>query len=167
MWTTWSQGGAVLATGYTPASFTGTVGQTYVVSVSNYGSTVFCHWQDGNTDPDRTVYLRYSTALTAYYSTTGSCPAKKVTVTVASESVSGAGFTGMWLTVAANGKTVASGYTTLTFTATAGEAYTITMSNWNNLTFAHWDNGSTNPVRTITPTKSTTLTAYYDTGGAF
>src|SRR2546426_5886134 len=30
--------------------------------------------------------------------------------------------------------------------------------------FNHWDDGSTNAARTITPTQSTTLTAYYSTG---
>jgi hypothetical protein len=76
-------------------------------------------------------------------------------------------FTGMWLEVTANGKTISKGYTTLTFTATVGVAYTIRMSNWNNYVFAYWDNGSTNSVRTMTPTQSATLTAYYNTGGLF
>jgi hypothetical protein len=167
MWTTWSQGGVQLATSYTPISFTGAIGQNYVVAVANYGSTVFCHWQDGSTNPQRQVSLGGNVALTAYYSTTGSCQSKTVKVTVISKSVSGVQFTGMWLEVTANGNTVASGYTTLTFVATVGVAYTVSMSNWNNYVFAYWSNGSTNPVRTITPAQATTLTACYNTGGLF
>jgi hypothetical protein len=33
--------------------------------------------------------------------------------------------------------------------------------------FAHWENGSPSPARTITATQATTLTAYYNTGGLF
>ncbi|MDG7008489.1 MAG: hypothetical protein JRN06_09660 [Nitrososphaerota archaeon] len=51
--------------------------------------------------------------------------------------------------------------------ATVGVAYTISMSNWNNYVFAYWGDGSTNPGRTVTPTTSATLTAYYSTGGLF
>ena len=165
MWTTWNQNGAVLSTGYTPMSFNGTVGETYLLTVADYQSTVFCHWQDGSTNPQRTVSLSGNVALTAYYSTTGSCPAQTAVVKVASRSVSGVEFTGMWVVVAANRKAVASGYTTLTFNATVGVSYTTSMSNWKDLVFAYWENGSTNPVQTITPAHNATLTAYYYTGG--
>jgi hypothetical protein len=59
---------------------------------------------------------------------------------------------------------VATGYITLTFTAAVGVTYTISMSNWKNYVFDHWDNGSTNPVRAITATQTTTLVAYYKIG---
>ncbi|HEV2225953.1 MAG TPA: hypothetical protein VGR56_04010, partial [Nitrososphaerales archaeon] len=62
-----------------------------------------------------------------------------------------------------NGNLVASGYTTLTFTATVGAQYTISMSDWQNYIFAHWADGNTNPVLNIAPTQDTTLYAYYNT----
>ena len=167
MWTTWDQNGSTLATGYTPATFTGTLGGTYMLTVANYQNTVFCHWQDGSTSPQRAVSLNGSVALSAYYSTTGSCPAMTVKVTVTSKSVTGVKFTGMWLDVTANGSSVATGYTALTFTAKVGVAYTISMSDWNSYVFAHWGDGSTDPVRTITLTHPETLIAYYNTGGLF
>jgi hypothetical protein len=56
MYTTVSQSGSgVISTGFTPFHFTVTDGQTYVVSVSNYGTTVFNHWQDGGTSSTRTI----------------------------------------------------------------------------------------------------------------
>ncbi len=73
----------------------------------------------------------------------------------------------MWLTVTENGKKVASGYTTLTFTANVGAKYTVTMSNYQNFVFQYWDNGNTDPSRTFTVTQPATLVAYYSTGGAF
>ena len=167
MWTTWNQNGAVLASGYTPMTFSGTVGGKYLLAVANYQSTVFCHWQDGSTNPQRSVSLTGNVALTAYYSTTGSRPATTVRVTVDTKSVTGAQFAGMWLEVTQNGKTVATGYTALTFKATVGASYTISMSNWRNYIFAHWGSGSANPVLTIAPTQPETLTAYYNTGGQF
>jgi hypothetical protein len=341
IYTTWNQNGVVLATGFTPTTFTGTSGGSYTVSVSNYLSTVFCHWLDGNTNPTRTLTLTGNTGLTAVYSTTGSCspappttyavtftesgltagtswsvtlnsatlsststsitfnnvaggsfswstaptlscgtgcqfvtspssgtlnvpaqtsqaltytkqfqvtlaanptaagttspsagssswvnagaslplaaspasgyaftswtsstgtltfasstsasttttvqgagtitanfkstaptiaPPSTVSITINTKSVTGVQFTGIWLTVTANGKTVASGYSTLTFTATVGVTYTITVINWYNYVFAHWENGSPSPARTITATQATTLTAYYNTGGLF
>jgi len=167
MWTTLSQNGATLATGFTPKTFTGSVGGSYVLHVGNYGSTVFCHWQDGNTNAYRPITLTGNTAYTAYYSTTGSCgstaSATTVSVTVISETTGGTQYKGMWLTVASNGQKVDSGFTPLTFQATVGDSYTISMSNYEQYVFAYWSGGNTNPVLTISPTQSTTLTAYYNT----
>lgn len=220
MWTTFSQNGAVLASGYTTDSFVGTTGNTYVVDVANYGSYVFCHWQDGSTNAAETVALSGNVALTAYYSTTGSCPPattttttsttsttsaastsstttststassttstvtstssttttstsstssaaqklSKVLVTVGSSTTAGVQFTGMWLTVKSNGRTIASGYTSLTFSAIVGVSYTVTVSNYGNYVFQYWNDGSTNAALTIKPTQPTMLIAYYSTG---
>ena len=162
MWATLSQNGVVLASGFTPQTFTGVVGDSYVLHVGNYGDTVFCYWQDGNTSAYRPITLTGSTSYTAYYSTTGSCPAK-VPVTVISETTAGTEFKGMWLTVTSDGEKIDSGFTPLTFEATVGDSYTISMSNYEDYVFAHWSGGSTSPVLTIDPIVSTTLIAYYST----
>ena len=165
MWTTLALNGAVVGSGFTPKTFTGVTGDSYVLHVGNYGNTVFCHWQDGNTDPYRTITLTGTTAYTAYYSTTGSCAGGAVSVTVISETTAGSQFKGMWLTVTSNGVRVASGFTPLTFQVTAGGSYTISMSNYQKYVFAQWSNGNTNPILTIAPTQSTTLIAEYNTNG--
>jgi hypothetical protein len=203
MWTTWNQNGAVLSTGYTPATFTGTIGQTYSVTVANYGSTVFCYWQDGSTIPNKIVTLARSVALTAYYGTDGSCSAATTTTTVSTKTstasttssktsttvvttssrtsttsttaapstflvkiqsaTTGGLFSGMSTVVSQNGVTLSSGYTPLTFTATRGTSYTISVDNYGIYVFNHWSTGSTSPTITITPGQAFTLTAYYAT----
>jgi hypothetical protein len=55
-------------TGFTTLSYTGTAGATYSVTVSDYGSTLFDHWQDnGSTARARTVTLSSDTAITAVF----------------------------------------------------------------------------------------------------
>ena len=163
LWTTWSQGGP-LVPGFTPTSFSGNAGSAYTLSVANYGDYVFCHWQDGGADPTRSVTLAGNQALTAYYSTTGSCPAPAVTlpVTVATDSVAGSLIVGLYATVTQGGSAVANGFSTLTFAASPSQPYTITLQNYGAYTFSHWSDGNTNPTITIVPEQSTTLVAYYN-----
>ena len=68
MWTTLSQNGQMVATGFTPVQFQLTSGQQYLVGVGNYGQIVFDHWADnGSTSPTRTVSISQATTLTAVY----------------------------------------------------------------------------------------------------
>ncbi|MDG6998338.1 MAG: spherulation-specific family 4 protein [Nitrososphaerota archaeon] len=154
LWTTISSNGVSVDSGYTTISYTGNVGQTYTVCVSNYGSYTFNHWSDGSTNSCDTVTLSSSTSLTAYYST-------PVTLTIQSDNLAGTPITGMWTTVSSNGVVVASGNTPFSFTGISGVTYTISSSNYGSYTFNHWSDGSTGNSITLTPTQSTTLTAYY------
>lgn len=155
-----SAAGSTLGRGSTPLSSSVMTGTLLTVSVNAPSGWVFSHWQDGSTASSRTVTLTQKATLTAYFTQL----AKTYKVTIVSSDLKGAQFTGMWLEVYnSNGKLVAEGYTSLTFTANAGAKYTVVMSNWQNYIFSHWDNGSTNPSRVITPTQATTLTAYYNT----
>jgi hypothetical protein len=163
LWTTWSQGSNVLATGYTPISFTGTNGGSYTVTVANYANYVFCHWQDGSTSSTRTLSLSASLSLTAYYSTTGACsaPPATFTVSVKSDYLNGAVLSGISATVVSSGSTVANGNTPLSFTATSGSSYTITVSAPQGLVFDHWSTGSTSSTITLAPTAATSLSAFF------
>jgi hypothetical protein len=49
--------------------FKAQAGSTYTVCVSNYESTVFGHWGNGDTSSCVTVTPASNTVLTAYYST--------------------------------------------------------------------------------------------------
>ena len=164
LWTTWSQSGSILSTGFTPTSFSGSAGGEYTVTVSNYGSYVFCHWQDGSTNPTRSVSLQGDDALTAYYSTTGSCAPPTFPVTVSTLSTTGSPITGLYAAVTENGSPLLSGFSTLTFTATAGDSYGVTAENFGPYAFSHWADGSTNPTITIAPDQATDLVAYYSVG---
>ena len=67
LYTVVSKGGATVKTGFTSLSYTGTTGATYSVSVSDYGSMVFDHWENGSTVRARTVTLNADTAITAHF----------------------------------------------------------------------------------------------------
>ncbi|MGI0086874.1 MAG: fibronectin type III domain-containing protein, partial [Nitrosotalea sp.] len=149
--------GTILATGYTPATFTVTPGVQYTVYAANYQSTIFNHWSNGSTNSSITITPTQNTALVAYYST-------PVTITVNSVKLSGTSFTGMWVELhASNGTILATGYTPATFTVTPGVQYTVYAANYQSTIFNHWSNGSTNSSITITPTQNTALVAYYST----
>jgi hypothetical protein len=126
------------------------------VTVANYGSLVFNHWDNWSTSPARTVVLSEATVLTAYYGS----PSLEL-INVQSTSLSGAQIHGMWTVVASGGRIVASGYTPFNFYGTPGAQYTVSVSSYGRIIFSHWDNWSTNPSRTITLAQNTWLTALY------
>src|SRR2546422_2309229 len=97
-------------------------------------------------------------------STTSSTPSTTISLTVNSVDLSGNSFTGQWVQLNdSSGKTIATGFTPATFSVTSGTQYTVFAANFQNTVFNHWSDGNTNPSRAITPTQSTTLTAYYST----
>jgi len=64
--------------------------------------------------------------------------------------------------IKSGGATAKSGNTPLTYTAESGTTYAITAYSTTNHVFDHWDDGTTNPTRTITTTtQNMVLTAYY------
>ena len=64
-----------------------------------------------------------------------------------------------WTVVSGSGS--ATGFSPLSYTANTGSQYTVTMGEYLNYKFDHWDNGSTSKSQTITPNSNTVLTAYY------
>ena len=92
-------------------------------------------------------------------------PPSGPTVAVDSQDINGSSVAGFW-TVAANssGAIIAAGPTPMVFGASVGASYTISASSFGSYVFQHWDDGSTDPVRTVTPGQSITLTAFYAQG---
>ncbi len=88
-------------------------------------------------------------------------PPAHYTVTVKSANLQGVLFGGMFTIVKRDSVTVQTGYTPLSFAAKQGSTYDVTVLNYRQHIFDHWDNGSKNPSRTITPSQSITLVAYY------
>jgi hypothetical protein len=82
-----------------------------------------------------------------------------VTLTIRTVGLDGSTITGLWTVITGSGS--ATGFSPLSYTADAGSQYTVTMGEWQNFVFDHWDNGSTGKSRTITPNSNTVLTAYY------
>jgi hypothetical protein len=64
-----SQSGAVLKTGYTPATYTLNDGRTYGVQADSYGSCQFAYWQDTrSTNAFRSISITSNAKLVAVYS---------------------------------------------------------------------------------------------------
>jgi hypothetical protein len=166
-YTTLSQNGAVIKTAFSPTSFTLNSGQTYQVSVSDYGSYTFDHWSDGSTGRQKTVTGGQATTLTAYYKTSAPAPAaesEEAALTVKSVDLNGKAITGLWTVVKKDGATIKTGYTPLTFTAQVGSTYEVSVGNYQSYAFDHWESGSKSSTRQVTVNADTALTAYYSTG---
>lgn len=166
-YSTLSQNGALIKSAFSPASFTLNSGQTYQVSVSDYGSYMFDHWSDGSTDRQKTVTGGQAATLTAYYKTSAPAPApepEEAALTVKSVDLSGKAITGLWTTIKKDGATVKTGYTPLTYTAQAGSTYEVSVSNYQNYAFDHWSDGSKSSTLKVPVNADTAITAYYSTG---
>jgi hypothetical protein len=84
-----------------------------------------------------------------------------VALTVQSANMKGNPIAGQWTEIKSNLIVVASGYSPITHNAQSGAQFVVSVSNHRNYIFDHWEDGSTNPTRTITPTRATTLIAYF------
>ena len=154
LWTKISSGSTLVSSGYTPLTYTVDANKQYTICVSNYQTSIFDHWNNGSTNSCRTITPTQNTTLTAYYKTS-------VTIKVRSLGLDGSPITGLWTEISTANNVVKTGYTTLSYSGSSGIPYKVCVSNYQNYVFDHWNNGSTNSCRTVTPTQATTLTAYY------
>jgi hypothetical protein len=148
------QGSTTLFSGSTPITFTGIVGQQYTVTVSSFQQNLFDHWDDGTTNPTRTITLTQNTVMTAYFKTA-------VSITIKSATLPGATLSGMIAAIRSGSTLITWGYTPFTYTLESGTTYTVTMYGVSGHVFDHWDDGTTNPTRTISLTQDTVITAYF------
>lgn len=161
MYTVITQAGVTQATGWTPMQFNANTGQMYTVSVSDYGTYYFDHWENGSTTRERNISLSSPQTITAFYRTTPNPPPSGPTVTVNAQRLDGS-ILNMYTTITQNGATVATGFTPMQYGMTSG-TYVVTPSDYTNLYFDHWDNGSTVRSRSVSSSASVTITAYYRT----
>ena len=117
---------------------------------------VFVNWSDGSTDSTRTVNLLSDKSITAYFEEEIPPPQTYV-LSVSSSPLSGVSFT-----------LDGANHTTPFAISLEEGSYTVVMPL--NVTvagkvysFVEWDNGITNPIRSIDLTKYTAITAYYAT----
>ena len=143
----------------------GTLDKTYVKSATPYVGYMFIT-SDALPNPWDSLPSYYSTLSSTINSANGaSASTTSYTVSVRSADLSGTLFDGMWTTIKnSDGAVLKTGYTPLSFAAKSGTTYQVTVSNYANYVFDHWNNGSTSNARTITVSNDTTLKAYYRTG---
>jgi len=148
-------------TALTPSTFNMVSGSQVVVSARDHAGFVFDHWSDGNLNRTRSITVTQAMTLVAYSKTgtrTTSVVAVKTTAT------DGTPVTGVWTVASSpNGTVAAAGYTPFTFEAERHVRYSISVANYQNLTFVGWKNGSNPSQRSInvTPTQNLVLNAYF------
>lgn len=159
-----SNGKDKLASQPVPLTYVGSKGLSYTVTALSNQTHVFDHWDDGSTSPSRTVTLDSSKVLRAYYRTPSIASGTLQSHIIVNALTLEGGRLRMGTAVNySDGKTATSGLTPLIFAGKSGASYTVTASNYQNLAFDHWQDGSTNSTKKINiPANSNAyLTAYY------
>jgi Spherulation-specific family 4 len=155
MYTTIQSGGRIVDSGFTPLSYTGTIGTKYTITIDNYAKYVFTNWNGGSTDPSQTFSLASNVFLTAYYSTTS-------TLLVNSVNFLGNPISGYYTQLYDSSQnSLNSGFTPASYTLTNGQMYQIQAANYGPCTFSHWSDGSIANPTSISIASPTTLTAVY------
>jgi hypothetical protein len=159
MWTAIDPPNAGPQSGFAPNTVTAPAGN-FVVTVHDYGSIKFDHWSDGSTARTRTLNLSDDTTLTALYNTNSERGFTTLTytgteqqpdLTVQAQSLDGHSLR-MWTYISAGP------------TTGEGTQYTVTVHNYLDRVFDHWEDGSTDRTRTLTIDEAATITAYYQIG---
>ncbi len=133
--------------GLPEGSYTVTMPSTWMVGSDKYN---FVEWEDTSTNPVRTVDLTSNMTIIATYQL-----AKEYTLTVNSVPITGINFT-------VDGVPNTTNWSSLLL---EGDYIVAMPSTWtvgsDKYTFSHWEDASTNPVRTITLTSNMTVNATY------
>jgi TolB protein len=162
MWTAVrASNGTIVQTGFTPMTFVGNAGSTYVVTVSDYQSIKFSNWDNGSSSRHRSFTLSSDVDATAYYDTssvqrgftslTYAGTAEQPDLTVNAVSLADSRTLHMWTTVQ------------LVSSDASGTVYKVTVQDYLDRQFDHWEDGSTDRIRTLTIEEAAAITAYYNT----
>ena len=155
-YTTLLREGSQAQSAFSPAQFSLAAGQTYQVSVSDYGDYAFSRWDDGSTSRTKTVSINSPTTLTAHYSTASS----EVELVVRTAGLYGSPISGLWTVIDDSGSTT-TGFSPVKYKAQAGNRYIVTVGDYRNYVFDHWENGSKDRTRSVTPYDDKVITAFY------
>ncbi len=161
--------------GYTPVVFCNLqAGASYEVVAYSFAPNFFRHWADGTL-----IRLDFATpgtspiSLNAMFENIPANLAAQLNVVAQFSNgtvIGGFEESGMWIGLTPPGGssvyTVAfSGSSSLPWTVFNGKTYTVQVDSFGHILFDHWqDNGSTNPIRSITMSGSITLVAIYRQG---
>jgi hypothetical protein len=153
MYTTVSQNGAIVGSGFTSASFPTTTGLSYQVTVSDYKNSFFNHWSNGYSV--RTITLTANATRTPldaiYTSTAQGPPPSNQSITVTSNDLNGTALAGFFVDLRVNGNHVASGFTPVTFqNLQKGVQYGVVVYWFGDYYFRHFSNGNLNRYDLVT-----------------
>ena len=148
-----------------------TEGSTLDVIATSAGSTLT--YSDAGLSPSTTYEYRVSataadgtSAVSNYAQATTfdevSAPTT-VILSVHSDDTSGNEFDGMWAELWQDGQIIQEGPTPFEVEVQTGSDYSVFMNDWENTTFDHWEDGSTDAQRALCITGDTSLTAFFDT----
>jgi hypothetical protein len=85
-----------------------------------------------------------------------------VILTVATQYADGAPLAGMWTTLrSSSGQLLATGFSPANFSVAPGQTYTVTVGNYQQIAFHHWDSGPATAARQVSVPAPTALTAFY------
>jgi len=163
-----SHSNSQVGTGFTPATFQTTIGQSYAVQVFNYGGCSFTSWQDsGSTSSLRTFTAASSgLAYTAVYECTNlpsGGGSGTSTIAVSTVNSAGASVSGYYITLWQNGAQLKGCFSQCSFTVSNGQTYEVVASGYGSEAFSHWSGGTSGAATVTTPSTGGTvsLTAVY------
>jgi hypothetical protein len=163
----YDQNGTVVATGFTPVTFTVDTGQTYIVQVDDYGSCQFSMWGDSGSpsftsSTSRTVSIAGDVAITAIYGCTTTGIASSVTIDSVDQN-GNAIFGYHTALYDSSGRLYDDGFTSASFPTTTGQTFSVQAESYGSCTFSQWSDGVTSNPRTFTATSGALVfTAAYD-----
>ena len=166
MYTVLLQNGKVVASDFSPATFTLKNSLQYAVEVQDSGNLVFDHWLDtGSTSRDRPISITSDTQLTAVYRDTSSQPSSGQSIIyVTTVNSLGSPITGYYTTLWQNNAQIQYCFSPCSFSVSNGQTYSVAVSDYGGENFNHWSDGTTSRFYTMVMGSNSTvvsLTAYY------
>ncbi len=177
MWSTIRQDDTLVASGFTPLTADVSPGVEYAIYLADYQDITLHHWEDtGEFSRPRPVTMSADTTFTGLYVSDAHPlppdeeepdpepepePSGTSTLTVNTQFADGAEQNGMWTVLYSDGSTVDTGFSPVDFTLDSGEPYVVSVGDYNDVNFHHWDDDSTTRQRPITITNDTAVIAYY------
>jgi hypothetical protein len=159
------QGGAIVATGFTPYTFTVNDGQTYTVQVDGYRACHFDYWSDSGS-ASQTVSISNDTTYTAFMSCARGGVQSDIDVQTFNQN--GDYLSGYHTTFLLNSQVVGSCFSWCSLSVSNGATYQVAVSNYGDCTFSHWGDGNTDKYDDVNFTAeglsstSVQIDAYYD-----
>jgi len=153
---------SVVASGFTPETFSTTPGQVYSLEAESFGSCVVTNWSNGaSSDPMSFTATIGASSVSAVYNC-GTSTAS--TINISTVNSAGGQISGYYIALLQNGAQIEKCFSSCSFSVSGGQTYQVAASSFGSEIFNHWQNDKSAGLETVNvPTTSTTisLTAVY------